>query len=91
MEAIILKALLQKLWDFFNRHINVFKVLFVLFVLGIVIHVGISEGSEISGKEMAKSFATQTPLSLISMTILGFIAVTPMLIYDFTIVDFFTW
>ncbi|MCK8625024.1 bifunctional lysylphosphatidylglycerol flippase/synthetase MprF [Apilactobacillus sp. M161] len=83
-----MKALFQKIWDFFNRHINVFKVLFVIFVLGIVIHVGISEGSEISGPKMAKSFATQTPLSLISMTILGFIAVTPMLIYDFTIVDF---
>lgn len=83
-----MKTFFRRCADWVNRHMTIVKVLFVIFVLGVVIHVGISEGSEISGHKMAQSFATQTPTSLFIMMILGFIAVLPMLIYDFTIVDF---
>lgn len=83
-----MKALFKKCVDWINRHMTLVKVLFVLFVLAVVVHVIFSVSKEISGKQMADSFATLSPLSIAIMTILGFIAVSPMLIYDFTIVDF---
>jgi phosphatidylglycerol lysyltransferase len=83
-----LKALFKKCVDWINRHMTLVKILFVLFVLAVVVHVILSVSKEISGKQMADSFSTLSPLSIVIMTILGFIAVSPMLIYDFTIVDF---
>ncbi|UQS85764.1 bifunctional lysylphosphatidylglycerol flippase/synthetase MprF [Apilactobacillus apisilvae] len=67
---------------------TIVKILFVIFVLFVVIDVGIHETAEISGAKMAKSFSTQTPMSLFIMMVLGFVSVLPMLIYDFTIVGF---
>ncbi|WP_422664723.1 bifunctional lysylphosphatidylglycerol flippase/synthetase MprF [Apilactobacillus bombintestini] len=83
-----MKALFKKCADWINRHMTLVKVLFVLFVLVVVVHVIFSVSREISGEQMERSFATLSPWSIFIMIILGFVAVSPMLIYDFTIVDF---
>ncbi|WP_181401482.1 bifunctional lysylphosphatidylglycerol flippase/synthetase MprF [Apilactobacillus kunkeei] len=83
-----MKALFKKCGDWINRHMTLVKVLFVVFVLAVVVHVIFSVSKEISGRQMAESFSRLSPVSIVIMIILGFIAVSPMLIYDFTIVDF---
>ncbi|MYV05556.1 bifunctional lysylphosphatidylglycerol flippase/synthetase MprF [Furfurilactobacillus milii] len=79
---------LRKMWAAINRHMTLLRLLFVFSVLLYVIHEVGRDIQQISGQEVAETFSQQTPTSLLLMLVVGFIAVTPMLNYDFNIVKF---
>lgn len=71
--------------DWVKAHLTMLKVLFVVSVLVfVVIEIG-RIGRDLNGAQMQAALATQSPLKLIALGVLGIIAVTPMLNYDFTI------
>jgi phosphatidylglycerol lysyltransferase len=82
------KALFKKLMAFVSKHKNILKAIFILSVLTFVI---IAIGRILQGidqRKLSESLHSQSPLSILFMTVLGLIAVTPMLNYDFEIQDF---
>lgn len=82
-----MRTLYYKTVNFINKHFTAIKLLFALFVLGVVIYVGSGIISDVSGPQMLKAFRIQTPTSLSILLVLGFISVLPMLTYDFSMVD----
>lgn len=83
-----MKKAFNKVMDFYNKYSNWIKGIFVALVLVFVVYEATHVLSEINGKQMRESLASQSPTTLIILTILGFVAVLPMLIYDFTITEF---
>ncbi|GEK29375.1 bifunctional lysylphosphatidylglycerol flippase/synthetase MprF [Furfurilactobacillus siliginis] len=79
---------LRKLWAAINRHMTLLRLLFVLSVLLYVIHEVGRDLQQISGEQVSEIFSQQSPLTLLAMLVVGFIAVTPMLNYDFNVVKF---
>lgn len=82
-----MKRLFRKVGTFFKKHLTTLKVLFVLAVLVFVIFEVGRISQDLSGEQMRASLATQSPGSLIILLIVGLIAVTPMLTYDFVITE----
>ncbi|GKT02765.1 bifunctional lysylphosphatidylglycerol flippase/synthetase MprF [Furfurilactobacillus entadae] len=80
--------ILRNMWAAINRHMTLLRLLFVFSVLLYVIHEVGRDLQQISGDQVAETFAQQTPTTLLIMLVVGFIAVTPMLNYDFNIVKF---
>ncbi|USS93585.1 bifunctional lysylphosphatidylglycerol flippase/synthetase MprF [Fructilactobacillus ixorae] len=72
----------------FNRYATIIKIVFLLVMIAFVIYEGHSILQEINGKQMRASLASQSPTQLLILTALGLLAVTPMLTYDFTMVEF---
>ncbi len=70
-----------------QKHFTAIKLWLALIILVVVIHIASGIVTKVSGAKMHAAFATQTPLSLITLLILGFVSVLPMLTYDFSMVD----
>ncbi|GLB47169.1 phosphatidylglycerol lysyltransferase [Philodulcilactobacillus myokoensis] len=83
-----MKNLYNKLKHFISSKFTLIKLLFVFSVLIFVIHATVSIFWQVDSQQLEASLGTQSPLSLVILLILGFIAVSPMLIYDFAILKF---
>ncbi|EKK20048.1 bifunctional lysylphosphatidylglycerol flippase/synthetase MprF [Fructilactobacillus florum] len=83
-----MKNFIKRLVNLFNRYLNWIKAIFLLVIIIFVIIEGREIIHEINGQQMRQSLASQSPSNLLWMTILGFLAVTPMLFYDFTFTEF---
>ncbi|KRO18020.1 bifunctional lysylphosphatidylglycerol flippase/synthetase MprF [Lacticaseibacillus saniviri] len=82
-----MKAAWHRLTQFVKQHLTALKVLFVLSVLVFVIIELGRISKDLNGEAVKASLASQGPLSLLLLTVLGILAVTPMLNYDFTITE----
>ncbi|KRN79328.1 hypothetical protein BGL34_05295 [Fructilactobacillus lindneri] len=83
-----MKKFAKKIVDLFNKYLNIIKIVFLIVVIGFVIFEAHDILKQINGQQMKQSLASQSPLHLLIMTVLGLLAVTPMLIYDFTFTEF---
>lgn len=83
-----MRSRVKQLLSFFEKRWGLIKLLFVFSVLWFVIfEVGrIFKG--ISWEVVGENVSSQSPVSIIIMLVLGFVAILPMLVYDFTIVTF---
>ncbi|MHC3377990.1 bifunctional lysylphosphatidylglycerol flippase/synthetase MprF [Ligilactobacillus equi] len=80
--------LYTKIKDFVIRRATILKLLFVLSVLVFVVA---EIGRSLKGTDWSRvgaDLASRSPLDFVIMLVCGLIAVSPMLIYDFTIVEF---
>lgn len=82
-----MKKLFRETGSFLKIHLTTLKVLFVLAVLVFVIFEVGRISQDLNGKQMRASLATQSPVSLLILLVVGLIAVTPMLTYDFVITE----
>ena len=77
-----MKATLQKIGTALNKRMGIIKALFVFSVLLFVITEVGKIAKEVSGAQLANALASQSWWHLLSMVVIGIIAVTPMLTYD---------
>ena len=82
-----MKKLFRETGSFLKKHLTTLKVLFVLAVLVFVIFEVGRISQDLNGEQMRASLATQSPGSLLILLVVGLIAVTPMLTYDFVITE----
>ena len=82
-----MKKLFRETGSFLKKHLITLKVLFVLAVLVFVIFEVGRISQDLNGEQMRASLATQSPVSLLILLVVGLIAVTPMLTYDFVITE----
>lgn len=82
-----MKKLFRETGSFLKKHLTTLKVLFVLAVLVFVIFEVGRISQDLNGEQMRASLATQSPVSLLIFLVVGLIAVTPMLTYDFVITE----
>ncbi|MEE6709990.1 bifunctional lysylphosphatidylglycerol flippase/synthetase MprF [Lacticaseibacillus paracasei] len=82
-----MKKLFRETGSFLKKHLTTLKVLFVLAVLLFVIFEVGRISQDLNGEQMRASLATQSPVSLLILLVVGLIAVTPMLTYDFVITE----
>lgn len=82
-----MKKLFRETGSFLKKHLTTLKVLFVLAVLVFVIFEVGRISQDLNGEQMRASLATQNPVSLLILLVVGLIAVTPMLTYDFVITE----
>ncbi|RUS39586.1 bifunctional lysylphosphatidylglycerol flippase/synthetase MprF [Lacticaseibacillus paracasei] len=82
-----MKKLFRETGSFLKKHLTTLKVLFVLAVLVFVIFEVGRIRQDLNGEQMRASLATQSPVSLLILLVVGLIAVTPMLTYDFVITE----
>ena len=82
-----MKKLFRETGSFLKKHLTTLKVLFVLAVLVFVIFEVGRISQDLNGEQMRASLATQSPVSLLILLVVGLIAVTPMLTYDFVITE----
>lgn len=75
-------------WEKIEKHLTLLKIIFVVLVLIFVVHELIHDFHEINGDQVLLIFSQQSFSHLCLMFVLGFIAVLPMLNYDFNIVKF---
>ena len=83
-----MKDYIKKIWNFIQKHLNILKAIFVMAVL---VYVIIELGRivrDLNGQEVRNCLSTQDPLTLIVLFIFGFVAVLPMLNYDYEITKF---
>lgn len=83
-----MKATLQKLGTVLNKRMGLIKALFVFSVLLFVITEVGKIAKEVSGEQLGMALASQSWWHLLSMVVIGIIAVTPMLTYDVMITKF---
>ncbi|AEV94787.1 bifunctional lysylphosphatidylglycerol flippase/synthetase MprF [Pediococcus claussenii] len=81
-----MKKIWGKIISFFEKHLTIIKLLFVFSVLTFVLREITKIAHDVSGQQVADAFASQTPIKLITMFVLGFVAVLPMLNYDAVVV-----
>lgn len=86
-EDAAMKKLFRETGSFLKKHLTTLKVLFVLAVLVFVIFEVGRISQDLNGEQMRASLATQSPVSLLILLVVGLIAVTPMLTYDFVITE----
>ena len=86
-EDAAMKKLFRETGSFLKKHLITLKVLFVLAVLVFVIFEVGRISQDLNGEQMRASLATQSPVSLLILLVVGLIAVTPMLTYDFVITE----
>ena len=82
-----MKKLFRETGSFLKKHLTTLKVLFVLAVLVFVIFEVGRISQDLNWEQMRASLATQSPVSLLILLVVGLIAVTPMLTYDFVITE----
>ena len=83
-----LKATLRKMGAVLTKRMGLIKALFIFSVLLFVITEVGKIAKEVSGAELATALASQSWWHLLSMVIIGIVAVTPMLTYDVMITKF---
>ncbi|MBC1553795.1 bifunctional lysylphosphatidylglycerol flippase/synthetase MprF [Listeria booriae] len=81
-----MKERFAKLVAWFQHNSLKVKIIFVLFVLAFVAYEIISIGTTTDFGTLKENLTSQSPQSILIMIIVGLIAVTPMLLYDFVIV-----
>ncbi|MBC1531271.1 bifunctional lysylphosphatidylglycerol flippase/synthetase MprF [Listeria booriae] len=81
-----MKERFAKLVAWFQQNSLKVKIIFVLFVLAFVAYEIISIGTTTDFGTLKENLTSQSPQSILIMIIVGLIAVTPMLLYDFIIV-----
>ncbi|MBC1493261.1 bifunctional lysylphosphatidylglycerol flippase/synthetase MprF [Listeria booriae] len=81
-----MKERFAKLVAWFQQNSLKVKIIFVLFVLAFVAYEIISIGTTTDFGTLKENLTSQSPQSILIMIIVGLIAVTPMLLYDFVIV-----
>ncbi|WP_068478642.1 bifunctional lysylphosphatidylglycerol flippase/synthetase MprF [Loigolactobacillus backii] len=83
-----LRVLFRRVLAFIEKRLTILKSLFVLSMLVFVIFEIGNISRQLNGRQLRASLATQDPGTLLLMLVAGFVAVLPMLNYDFTIVQF---
>lgn len=86
--AVGVASMWQRLLTWIQKRLTLIKGIFLLSVLLFVIREIVRVGREISGQEVRSALGALGPGTILLLTIVGFIAVLPMLVYDFTIVEF---
>ncbi|EUJ19405.1 hypothetical protein MAQA_07417 [Listeria aquatica FSL S10-1188] len=81
-----MKEKLLQAYDFFQRNSKVVKIVFISFIMLFVIYEVFNIATTIDFHVLKKNMTSQSPETLLLMVLIGLIAVTPMLIYDFVIV-----
>ncbi|MBC1913928.1 bifunctional lysylphosphatidylglycerol flippase/synthetase MprF [Listeria booriae] len=81
-----MKERFAKIVAWFQQNSLKVKIIFVLFVLAFVAYEIISIGTTTDFGTLKENLTSQSPQSILIMIIVGLIAVTPMLLYDFVIV-----
>ncbi|MBC1801739.1 bifunctional lysylphosphatidylglycerol flippase/synthetase MprF [Listeria booriae] len=81
-----MKERFAKIVAWFQHNSLKVKIIFVLFVLAFVAYEIISIGTTTDFGTLKENLTSQSPQSILIMIIVGLIAVTPMLLYDFVIV-----
>ncbi|AVK64472.1 TIGR00374 family protein [Lactobacillus sp. CBA3606] len=83
-----MKAMIQKVGASLNKRLGLIKALFVFSVLLFVITEVGKIAKEVSGAQLGTALASQSWWHLLSMVVIGMVAVTPMLTYDVMITKF---
>lgn len=81
-----MKERFAKIVAWFQQNSLKVKIIFVVFVLAFVTYEIISIGTTTDFGTLKENLTSQSPQSILIMIIVGLIAVTPMLLYDFVIV-----
>ncbi|MBC1373514.1 bifunctional lysylphosphatidylglycerol flippase/synthetase MprF [Listeria booriae] len=81
-----MKERFAKIVAWFQQNSLKVKIIFVLFVLAFVAYEIISIGTTTDFGTLKENLTSQSPQNILIMIIVGLIAVTPMLLYDFVIV-----
>lgn len=78
----------QRLMAWVQKRLTLIKGVFLLSVLLLVIRELGRIGHEISGEQVRSALSALSPMMIVLLAVVGFIAVLPMMVYDFTIVEF---
>lgn len=78
----------KRLWVGIQKHLTLIKSIFIFSILIFVIQMVGRIAHEVSGEQLQAELATLDTGTFLLLLICGFIAVLPMLVYDFTIVEF---
>lgn len=78
----------NKLKDFIDKRMTLIKLIFVFSVLIFVVRQLAKIIREVNGEQFKTVLASQSQSSLLIMLIVGFISILPMLVYDYSIVQF---
>ncbi|WP_088816228.1 MULTISPECIES: bifunctional lysylphosphatidylglycerol flippase/synthetase MprF [Listeria] len=81
-----MKEKLLQAYDFFQRNSKIVKIVFVSLIMLFVIYEVINILTTVDYSSLKQNLTSQSPESIFIMVIVGLVAVTPMLIYDFVIV-----
>ncbi|WP_163652573.1 bifunctional lysylphosphatidylglycerol flippase/synthetase MprF [Listeria sp. PSOL-1] len=81
-----MKEKLLQAYSWFQKNGKLVKISFVSLVAIFVVYQFIKIATDIDYKKLQENMTNQSPESILLMIVVGFIAVTPMLIYDFVIV-----
>ena len=78
----------NKLKDFIDKRMTLIKLIFVFSVLIFVVRQLAKIIREVNGEQFKTVLASQSQSSLLIMLIVGFISILPMLVYDYSIIQF---
>ncbi|MDH5104927.1 bifunctional lysylphosphatidylglycerol flippase/synthetase MprF [Lentilactobacillus diolivorans] len=79
---------MKKIVQFIDKRMTIIKLLFVFSVLIFVVRQLAKIIHQVNGDQFKTVLASQSKSALVIMLVLGFISITPMLIYDYSIVKF---
>ncbi|WP_283678038.1 bifunctional lysylphosphatidylglycerol flippase/synthetase MprF [Lentilactobacillus sp. Marseille-Q4993] len=80
--------MVKKIRTFIDSHMTLIKFVFVFSVFIFVIRQLIKIVKEVRGEQLHAVLADQSPLNIGIMLVLGLISILPMMVYDFSIVQF---
>ena len=78
----------KRLWGRIQKHLTLIKGLFIFSILIFVIQMVGRVAREVNGEQLRAELATLDTGTFLLLLVGGFVAVLPMLVYDFTIVEF---
>ncbi|MBC1365166.1 bifunctional lysylphosphatidylglycerol flippase/synthetase MprF [Listeria welshimeri] len=81
-----MKEKLMKAYGWFQKNSTIVKIVFITFVMGFVIFEIVNIATGIDYPSLKANLTSQSPEQIFIMFIVGLIAVTPMLLYDYVIV-----
>ncbi|MCP8862119.1 MULTISPECIES: bifunctional lysylphosphatidylglycerol flippase/synthetase MprF [Latilactobacillus] len=77
----------KHIYEGIQRHLTLLKGIFILSVMVFVILEVGRIFRDLNGEQLKASLTTQSPWTLLAMLVIGFVAVLPMLNYDFVIAE----
>jgi len=80
--------MLKKILNFIDKRMTLIKLLFVFSVLIFVVRQLAKIIREVNGNQFQTVLASQSKGALLIMLVVGFISILPMLVYDYSIVQF---
>jgi phosphatidylglycerol lysyltransferase len=78
----------KRLWGRIQKHLTLIKGIFIFSILIFVIQMVGRIAHEVSGEQLQAELASLDTATFMLLLVCGFVAVLPMLIYDFSIVQF---